>query len=83
LRRKFPRPFVSPEWCASHQTDSAVAVAIHAIADASRSPEQIWEAPTPEEVERVKLIVRELVLNDYFEFQAAGYGWGEGKITLA
>jgi hypothetical protein len=45
VKRKFRR-FVSPEWCASHKTDSAVAVAIHAIADASRTPEQIWEAPT-------------------------------------
>jgi hypothetical protein len=30
LRRKFRRPFVSPEWCVRHQTDSGVAIGIHA-----------------------------------------------------
>jgi hypothetical protein len=83
LRNKLRRQFVSPEWCTSHKTDSAVAVAIHAIADASRSPEQIWEVPTPEEIERVRSIVRDLVLNDYFQFQALGYQWGKETITLA
>jgi hypothetical protein len=31
----------------------------------------------------VRSIVRDLVLNDYFQLQALGYQWGKETITLA
>ena len=41
------------DWAESRKTHMAVATAIHAIADSTRSPEAIWEAPTQPEFELV------------------------------
>jgi len=46
MPRNYNAPTVSTEWASSRQTDMAVAVAIHAIADRTRSADAIWEAPT-------------------------------------
>lgn len=62
----------------------AVATAIHAIADASRSPEQIWSEPTPAEWDHVTMAVENYVQSGAFPASDDGrYPWGcEAVVTL-
>ncbi len=65
------------------ETLPAVATAIHAISDSSRSPEAIWEAPTRDEWDRVALAVENYVANDVFEAEDDGrYSWGGECIVI-
>jgi len=70
-------------WAESHETHIAVATAIHAIADDRRSADEIWEAPTPAEVKRVKKMVADSVKAGTFPREPDGrYYWGEYMIVI-
>jgi len=74
--RNYATPTVSAEWAASRETAMPVAVAIHAIADSRRSPEAIWEEPTPAEWDHVTMAVAEYVAQGDYETDPDGYPWG-------
>jgi hypothetical protein len=82
MSRNYKSPIVPADWAKSRETDLAVATAIHAIADASRSPEAIWEAPTPAEWDHVKMAVEEYVRVGDFDFDASGYCWGQEVVRI-
>lgn len=83
MNRNYSQPTVAKEWASSHETHMAVATAIHAISDASRSPEAIWEAPTPAEWDHVCMAVEEYVNNGDFTAEPDGrYPWGEETIHV-
>jgi hypothetical protein len=70
-------------WADARETDVVVAVAIHAIADSSRSPEVIWEDPTPAETDHVTVAVEEYVTHgDYDRSDDGRYCWGQSYVTL-
>jgi hypothetical protein len=80
---QFATPTVSAEWANSRETHPAVAMAIHAISDNSRSPEAIWEAPTSDEFETVACAVENYTANGVFEAEDDGrYQWGDEIIVL-
>lgn len=68
-------------WADSRETDEVVALAIHAIADPSRSPEAIWEAPTPQEWEQVTMAVEDYTDCGLYESQDV-YHWGEETLRI-
>jgi hypothetical protein len=76
MNRNYATPHVDAQWAASRETAMPVAVAIHAIADARRSPEAIWEAPTPAEFEHVQMAVAEYVRHGDFPAEPDGFAWG-------
>lgn len=90
MNRNYPRPdrldiglSDLAQWANSHETDQVVAAAIHAIADSSRSAEQIWADPTRAEWEHVEMAVYEYL--DHGDFERSGddcYCWGEEMITV-
>lgn len=82
MTRNYRTPTVSAEWANSRETDMAVATAIHAISDSKRSPEAIWEAPTPAEWDHVVMAVEEYVREGVFEFDSSGYCWGMETISI-
>lgn len=80
---RYNTPTVSAEWSQSRETHEAVAMAIHAIADASRSPEKIWEAPTSAEWDQVTMAVANYIANDVFPAEPDGrYPWGMETVTI-
>ena len=81
MNRNYKTPTVSQEWASSRNTDMAVARAIHAIADDKRSPEAIWEAPTPAEWDHVRMAVEEYVAHGDFGFEHR-YSWGDEHISI-
>ena len=71
------------EWADCRETHKAVAVAIHAISDSSRSPETIWADPTPTEVDHVTMAVEEYMIHGDFERQDDGrYMWGLEAVEI-
>lgn len=73
-RRDFPD---LEQWASSRETHEVVAVAIHAIADGSRSAQDIWAAPTQAEMDHVTMAVEEYLTHGDFERQDNGrYMWG-------
>jgi len=83
MTSQFTTPRVSPEWATSHETHPAVAMAIHAISDATRSPEAIWEAPTATEWDHVAMAVENYTLNGIFNAEEDGrYPWGGECIII-
>lgn len=74
--RNYDKPTVSAEWALSHGTCLAVAVAIHAISDDTRSPEAIVSSPTPAELHLVAMAVQEYVEHGDFPYELDGYEWG-------
>lgn len=71
-------------WGDSRETHAAVAMAIHAISDRARSPQEIWEAPTPAEVDHVAMAVENYVNNGLFEAAQDGeYQWGVETIKVS
>lgn len=64
------------------ETDAVVALAIHAIADGNRTPEQIWEAPTQAEYDHVVAAVQQYINGDEYHECCDVYHWGEEKIRL-
>jgi hypothetical protein len=74
---QFRTPHVGGQWAASRNTHDAVAMAIHAISDNSRSPHEIWEAPTEAEYDNVALAVNNYLDNGLFDANPDGcYPWG-------
>ncbi len=84
MTTQFNLPNVSDEWAASRETSMIVAVAIHAIADNTRSAQAIWEAPTQSEWDTVKIAIENYLANDWFpeEYGSATLSWGEETINL-
>lgn len=81
--RNYTRPTVDPEWAACRETSHAVAVAIHAIADSRRTPEAIWEDPTPAESDHISMAVAEYVAHGNFPAEDDGvYHWGQSSIVV-
>lgn len=59
------------------ETDTAVAAAIHAISDAERTPDAIWQDPTQAEWDRVVSAVAEyLKYGDFPAHDDGRYHWG-------
>lgn len=81
MTSNYKTPTISPDWADSRQTDRAVAVAIHAISDSTRSPEAIWEAPTSAEWDHVIMAVQEYVRLGYFGPQDR-FSWGQETFTI-
>ena len=80
--RNYNIPWVDDHWADSRETHIAVATAIHAIADSRRTPEAIWEAPTPAEWDHVKMAVEEYVRLGNFPAEDDGrYSWGQEAIS--
>ena len=48
-------------WSVNRQTHPAIAQAIFALSSDERTPEAIWEAPTPEEWRKISELVVEYV----------------------
>lgn len=82
--RNYRTPTVLAYWADSRETHEAVATAIHAIADARRSPEMIWEFPTPAEWDHVCMAVEEYLANGDFAREEDGrYMWGQEVVKIA
>lgn len=80
---QYKTPTVDHRWADSRQTHPAVAMAIHAIASANRSPETIWEAPTQEEIDHVTMAVENYIANGVFEPSINGrYEWGSETVVV-
>lgn len=80
---QFPIPDVAAEWASSRETHIAVATAIHAIAGPGRTPEQVWESPTPAEWDQVHVAVENYVGAEVFAAEDDGrYPWGMEAIVL-
>ena len=80
MNRNYETPNVAAQWASSRNTSEAVAMAIHAIADSNRSPEEIWEAPTAAEFEHV-----EMALSEYCrmgDIDAGEYHWGDELLEV-
>ena len=69
------------QWAASRETDEAVALAIHAIADDLRTPEAIWESPTLAESDHVAMAVQNYVAAGLYPL-ASSYRWGEALVDI-
>lgn len=82
MNRNYTAPPIDAPWSTDRQTDMAVAVAIHAIADASRSPEDIWSDPTPSEFEHVCMAVEEYVVHGDYAANEDGYCWGQETVPF-
>ena len=83
MNRNYRVPPVAREWAQSRETHEAVATAIHAIADSSRTPEAIWEAPTAAELDHVRMAVEEYVSHGDYPAEPDGrFSWGQEAITL-
>lgn len=78
MNRNYPKPDFSAyeNWGNTRETDKAVAAAIHAIADRSRSAQAIWEAPTAAETDHIKMALQEYVAAGDLDFDPKGYWWG-------
>lgn len=79
---QYRAPAVSSEWASSRETDTAVAMAIHAIASSGRTPEAIWEAPSAAEWDHVVMAVQNYVAAGVVEYDATGYCWGQEIVRI-
>lgn len=80
---QYRQPTVPAQWANSRNTHDAVAMAIHAIATSKRSPEAIWEAPTPGEWDNVCMAVENYLDCDLFPRDPEGrYMWGEETVHI-
>lgn len=83
MTSQYATPRVSADWASSRETHPAVAMAIHAISDSSRSPQAIWEAPTENEYDHIVMAVENYVANGVFEAEDDGrYPWGWDCIVI-
>lgn len=82
MNLNYSTPIVPANWSASRETHPVVAMAIHAIADNSRSADAIWEAPTSAEVDHVRMAVEQYIAAGIFAAEDDGYQWGMELITL-
>jgi hypothetical protein len=80
---QYKQPTVAAEWANSRETHDAVAMAIHAIADHKRSPEAIWEEPTPAEWDHVCMAVEQYLDAGLFPRDPEDrYMWGEETLRI-
>ena len=79
---QYPYPAVTAEWAASRETDDDVAAAIHAIADETRTPQQIWEAPEPAEMDHVTMAIAEYRRAGIARDDDRPLNWGEELIKI-
>lgn len=80
---QYPCPIIDPRWADTRETHLAVARAIHAISDSKRSPEVIWENPTPAEWDHVAMALGEYIRCNLIEPEMDGrYPWGEETVIL-
>lgn len=83
LPLQFPVPQIDRAWADSRETHIAVATAIHAISDDSRTAEMIWEDPTAAEWDQVCMAVENYVGADVFLPEDDGrYPWGCGAVVI-
>ena len=83
MNRNYENPNINSNWAGSRETHIAVATAIHAIADKIRTPEAIWEAPTPAEWNHVEMAVAEYIAHGDFEpKQDCRYFWGQETVFV-
>lgn len=83
MNRNYRAPLVDARWADTRETHPAVARAIHAIADSKRSPEAIWDDPTPAEWDHVTMAVEEYIAHGDFPVEPDGrYQWGVEAIIL-
>lgn len=83
LQESRPRvPYVSPQWADTRQTDMIVATAIHAVAKGRRTPEEIWDAPTKQEMQAVKNTIVDYIKYGYYDFDPFGFQWGQETIRV-
>lgn len=83
MNRNYTRPIIDTDWALNRETHEAVATAIHAIAGTSRSPDAIWEDPTPAEWDQVVMAVAEYIRLGDFPAEADGrYPWGLETVVL-
>jgi hypothetical protein len=83
MAAQYETPKVDPQWAESRETHPAVAMAIHAIADDTRSPEEIWEDPTVAEWDHVTMAVENYLAEGLFSPSSDGrYHWGEEFIEF-
>jgi hypothetical protein len=83
MSRNYNCPTVDVRWADSRETHMAVATAIHAISGPTRTPEAIWESPTPAEIDHVAMAVEEYLRHGDFPRSADGcYHWGEEVVRV-
>jgi hypothetical protein len=63
-------------WSVNRQTHPAITQAIFALSNSERTPEAIWEAPTPEEWRRISELVVEYVIDGDFAVDNGKFAWG-------
>jgi hypothetical protein len=80
MTRNYRNTAVPAAWCDSRKTDQIVARAIHAIADESRTPEMIWEAPTAAEDQHIEMACQEYVR--FGDFEPGEYRWGLERVYI-
>ena len=81
---QYSAPSISAQWANERETHIAVATAIHAIAGGKRTPELIWENPTPAEWDHVAMAIENYVDNDVFSAEPDGrYAWGQESVVIA
>lgn len=68
-------------WRETRNADAPVTLAIHAISNGTRSPDEIWQDPTQAECENVEMAVSEYISHGDFEAQIE-YRWGDYRFTL-
>ncbi|GEM_PF-1349102 len=80
---QYPVPTIDGAWAASRETHIAVATAIHAISDSSRSADDIWAEPTAAEWDHVCMAVENYVSAGAFAAEDDGrYPWGAEAVVL-
>lgn len=63
-------------WSENRHTHPAIVQAIFAVASDEREPEDIWEAPTPDEWRKVSELVAEYVDEGDFALDNGRFAWG-------
>jgi hypothetical protein len=64
------------EWSVDRRTHPAIAQAIFAVSSDQRTPEAIWESPTPEEWRKISELVVEYVDDGDFAVDNGKFAWG-------
>ena len=83
MNRNYAYTMPTALWADSRATHIAVATAIHAISDSRRTPEVIWDSPTPAEWDHVCMAVCEYINHGDFDAEEDGrYPWGQETVTI-
>jgi len=80
MNRNYTSPAIDEGWAYDRRTDMPVAVAIHAIAGPSRSPDDIWLDPTAAEYDHVCMAVQEYVTHGDYVANENGYRWWQETV---